>query len=48
MDKLSFPFKGSVGVGMGTVRRVSPIPLLSSPLKGEGLGATITGHYREV
>src|SRR6185369_13678507 len=35
--KLPLPFKGRVGVGMGQSQRQStPIPLLSSPLKGEG------------
>jgi len=33
----SLPFKGRVGVGMGflVVGQSGPIPLLSSPLKGE-------------
>ncbi len=36
---LALPFKGRVGVGMGKNSSASdPIPLLSSPLKGEELG----------
>ena len=42
MSKSSLPFKGRAGVGMGAqtlVKRpaanVDPIPLLTSPLKGE-------------
>ena len=34
--KLPLPFKGRVGVGMGAAAPDNPIPLLSSPLKGEG------------
>jgi hypothetical protein len=39
--KLPLPFKGRAGVRMGTspigiARAAPPIPLLSSPLKGEG------------
>jgi hypothetical protein len=33
--KLPLPFKGRAGVGMG-IAGSAPIPLLSSPLKGEG------------
>jgi len=31
----SLPFKGRVGVGMGVLQANLPIPLLTSPLKGE-------------
>ncbi|OGU05702.1 MAG: hypothetical protein A2075_24945 [Geobacteraceae bacterium GWC2_58_44] len=35
--KNPLPFKGRVGVGMGQFRcQNTPIPLLTSPLKGEG------------
>jgi hypothetical protein len=39
------PFKGRVRVGMGLLcQRVDPIPLLTSPLKGEEqIGGKITG-----
>ncbi len=34
----SLPFKGRVGVGMGVnLGQTAPIPLLTSPLKGEEL-----------
>ena len=33
VQKLPLPFKGRDGVGMGLL---NPIPLLTSPLKGEG------------
>jgi len=36
--KAPLPFKGRVGVGMGgsSGAKNTPIPLLTSPLKGEG------------
>ena len=32
----SLPFKGRVGVGMGMVCGIKPIPILTFPLKGKG------------
>ncbi len=41
--QISLPFKGRAGVGMGTIRdQNTPIPLLTSPLKGE------EGERREI
>jgi hypothetical protein len=41
--KLSLPFKGRVGVGMGNQAERTPIPHLSSPLKGKGRHGKLFG-----
>ncbi|MDD5058572.1 MAG: hypothetical protein PHQ60_11930 [Sideroxydans sp.] len=46
-EYFSLPFKGRVGVGMGlNVQKFRPIPHLTSPLKGEGLGKLMLMFFR--